>query len=352
MCGRPLHHKASGPAAFFLVGPTGMGKTAVSQVLAESEGCDILSADSMLVYRGMDIGTAKPTREEQSRVSYWGIDLVTPETPFSVGAWYRHAGQAIAETRKAGRKLIVTGGTGLYIKSLTHGLDDLPPAREDIRRRAEDLYDRQGLSGLQEQLRRLDPEHYERVRDKNNPRRLIRAIELAEQGAPAVRSWEAGSAERPLPPDQVSCPDRGRDGFPADSRNHPASLSSHPLIGLISDMEDLYTEIGKRARRMFKEGLLDEIKVLTDTYPKLSETAREAIGYREGMGVLEGRITVPEAIEQTAMRTRRLAKRQMTWFRHQAHVHWIRINPGTSRREVAEHVRKIWSVHGPTPLAH
>ncbi len=306
--------------AFFLVGPTGSGKTAVAQCIAESEGHDILSADSMLVYRGMDIGTAKPTPADRRKVRYWGVDIVAPDQSFSVGAYHSHAMQALEETVGAGRRMIVSGGTGLYIKSLTHGFDRLPPADPEVRRKLEQIFYEKGIEGLRGYLMELDKSRYERLKEKDNPRRLIRAIELTLSGESEPDSWQRGT--------------------------------DVPIVGLKMDMEALYNIIRARAEYMFMNGLLDEVETLKDNYSQLSETAREAIGYREAMDVLKGRLAVDDAIEQTSMRTRRLAKRQMTWFRHHAKVNWINISAGDSPAVIAQYVKEMWAEYGPTAIAN
>jgi tRNA dimethylallyltransferase len=305
-------------SAFFLVGPTATGKSGVAHYLAEREGSWILSADSMLIYRGMDIGTDKPTVSERSRVRYWGVDVIEPQQSFSVGLFMEHAGQAFGEAERAGKRMVVAGGTGLYVKCLTEGLDRAPSADADMRRQAEQVLETQGLPGLQDWVRRVDPEAFELLRDKANPRRLIRVL------------------ERALHPDRAEPTSAGRPDV--------------PLVGLRMDAVALNARIAARVARMYEEGLLEEVRGLRDRVPELSATARHAIGYAEALGVLGGELTRKEAMERTVIRTRQLAKRQMTWFRHQARVEWIEVDAREAVGQIAERVLALWRKHGATPV--
>ena len=305
-------------AAFFLVGPTAVGKSAVAQFLAEREGWDILSADAMLVYRGMDIGTDKPTEEDRRRVRHDGMDLVSPGEPFSVGGYIEHARGVFRRAAQAGRTLLVAGGTGLYVKCLTEGLDRLPAADAAIRSRAEALLEREGVEGLQRELRSRDPQRFEALSDPRNPRRLIRALELAGHSAARARSWPG--------------------------------VSAAPLAGLRMEPESLRRRIDARVRRMYEGGLLAEVEELAIRHPTLSRTALQAIGYGEAWAVRRKEISLEEAIERTASRTRQLAKRQMTWFRHQAHVEWVDVDPAEELESTAGKVFSVWKKHGPTAV--
>jgi tRNA dimethylallyltransferase len=305
-------------AAFFLVGPTAAGKSAVAQHIAESQKQAILSADSMLVYRGMDIGTAKPSKDDRARVAYGGLDLANPDEAFSVGQYIEHARSFLSESSSSGRHPIVTGGTGLYIKCLTEGLARLPPANPALRAWAEALLERDGVTALQKALQERDASRYQALQDKNNPRRLIRALEQAGQDPGIVKTW--------------------------------SSTPSVPMIGLKLDPETLASNVHARARRMYDSGLLAEVDRLLSSYTSLSETAAQAIGYAEAIAVLQGRVTLDDAITKTAVRTRQLAKRQMTWFRHQANVIWISVGKNSTIEEIAGQVLAQWKQYGPTPV--
>ncbi len=308
----------SNTAAFFLVGPTAVGKSAVAHHIAAAEGRAVLSADAFLVYRGMDIGTAKPTAAERKQVRYGGIDLVDPDRPFSVGAWLASAHDFLSDLKAAERPAIVAGGTGLYVKCLTEGLraTAADPAR---RAEAEAILRAGGTSALQAELRRCAPAAYRALVDPHNPRRLVRAYELALQEETARDRWTG-------PPDA-------------------------PLVGLRMDPRALAGRIQRRVERMYEEGLLDEVRHLQTAFPAFSATAARAIGYAEAADALAGLCTVSEAMERSVRRTRQFARRQGTWFRHQARVVWIEVSPEMSIEECAAEVRAAWREHGPTPIS-
>lgn len=306
--------------AYFLVGPTASGKSETAHRIAELGGCDILSADSMLVYKGMDKGTAKPTEAQRRAVRYWGIDLVAPSESFSAGRFCEAAAIAAAQARADGRPLIVTGGTGLYVKALTHGLDPLPAAAPAKRAAWEKLLKEQGVEALAAALGALDKRRLDALKDLRNPRRLIRELELAEQSATRPGSWRK-RAEPPAMP------------------------------GLRWPRAELLERIRLRARRMFEDGLVEEVAALRERGVEFSATASAAIGYAEAIAALDGVMTEAEAIEATAARTARLAKRQMTWFRNQARIEWIAVGAGDSTERIAEKALECWARLGAIRLA-
>jgi len=321
----------TGLSAFFLVGPTAAGKTSASQWIAEHHSFDILSADAMMVYRGMDIGTAKPGKTFRSKVCYWGLDLVPVQAHFSVGMYREHALAAIREADSAGRRIIVAGGTGLYIKSLTHGLSRLSSGNPDIRRKADELLQTNGLGALQEWAKTQAPELYESITDKQNPRRLVRAIETAH--------------------------------YSAGNRNDLWRLlgKGPKIAGLTMPKNILYERIKERVKEMYSEGLLEETERLLQQGfsaaggpaggAEKAPTAGRAIGYAEAIHFLRGNCTLDEAMELTAKRTRQLAKRQMTWFRNQANVEWLTIDARMTMEQAAQMVLDCWAKIGPTPIA-
>jgi tRNA dimethylallyltransferase len=308
------------PAAYFLVGPTASGKSDVAQWMAEREGFDILSADSMCVYRGMDIGTAKPTPADRGRVTHWALDEADPGESFSVGAYLECARQAWAACAAQGRRLLVAGGTGLYVKGLTEGLSRLPAADPDLRRRWSDVLKARGVAGLQAALRERDPGRLETLSDPQNSRRLIRALELAEAGAAAGEGWTRRPADRPV------------------------------LAGLCWPRPALHARIEARVRAMYARGLIEETVRLLAAGLERSPTASQAIGYAEAAAHIRGTCTLEAAIARTIVRTRQLAKRQMTWFRNQANVCWISLEEEPPIPMIAARVAEAWSRHGPTPL--
>ncbi|NLG02155.1 MAG: tRNA (adenosine(37)-N6)-dimethylallyltransferase MiaA [Lentisphaerae bacterium] len=304
------------PAAWFIAGATATGKSAVAQQLAEQNGRAILSADAMLVYRGMDIGTAKPPPAERGGVPYFGIDLVSPAEPFSTGLWLADARRALLS---AAPDLIVAGGTGLYLKALTDGLDG-SACDPDARARWQALYAAEGLDALRRALEARAPGALDGLADPANPRRLIRALEhLDAHGTLPVRR-------------------RHSDG------------DTPPIPALRLPREQLHARIARRVDAMFAAGLIDEVRALQDTVPAWSETARHAIGYAEVRALLAGEITRAQAADRIAARTRQLAKRQETWLRHQARVVWIDITDDDPPDAVARRVAETWRLYGPSPV--
>lgn len=293
------------PQAFILVGPTASGKSAVAQRIAEQTGVSVVSADSMNIYRGMDIGTAKPSANECGMVTHYGIDLVEPTESFSVGDWLKAVRPAFQPLEKPS---VVAGGTGLYIRCLLQGLDDLPPADAGLRARTETMT----VAELQVEAQKAAPEAYRALSDPNNPRRLIRLI---EHGGRSSDHWS--------------------DELPT-------------IVGLHVERDVLHERIAQRVEKMYADGLLDEARSLLNL--DLSPTARHAIGYAEAFAVLRGEITAAAAKEKTVIRTRQLAKRQMTWFRHQLRIEWIPVAHFYSVEKLAEKVSNVWKERGAVPL--
>jgi len=306
-------------SAHILVGPTASGKSAVAHELALSScpAHPIISADSMAIYCDMDIGTAKPEPQDRAAVPSYGFNLVTPDKLFSVGD-YRNSIQALEpELTACGASPIVVGGTGLYGRCLTEGLDSAAVTDPAPRAKAEALFESKGLEALQAATRELNPDEYAHLRDPENPRRVIRAYELLACG-------------HPLPK--------------ATNRPHPK------IAGLRLNADELRARILRRARQMFAYGLVEEVRMLRERYPTLSGTARKAIGYEEAGRVLDGKISEEEGIRLTAIRTSQYAKRQMTWFRKQADVVWVDVRPDDPPGKIAGQVQRIWTTHGPTAL--
>lgn len=319
---KPAGERAQRMSAFFLVGVTACGKSAVAQFIAERRGYDVLSADSMLVYEGMDIGTAKPSRDERLRVSYHCIDIVAPDRSFSVWDFRQRAVEVLRENAATGRTTVVVGGSGLHVKSLTAGLRESPGADNEARRGWEGILARDGVGALQAVLKEKNRAVYESLADKANPRRLIRALETA--GA------------------------RGGGSGPGVTWGE---LSRVPLAGLRMERKALDARIRERVLAMFEGGFEQEVEDLLVRYGALSDSARQAIGYAEVLDLLDGRCSRDEAVERTVLRTRQLAKRQQTWFNRQANVEWIATGPGVSVTETVERVEAHWRRHGPVPVA-
>ncbi len=334
-------------AAWFLVGATAVGKTGVAQYLAERTGAAILSVDAMLVYRGMDIGTAKPAVVERGAVRYFGIDLANPDEPFSTGVWLHGVRAQLATERAlefaqpgaAGSGVLAVGGTGLYVRALTQGLE--ATAADPARRLYwQERLAREGLASLQRELAARVPEAMVATVDEKNPRRVIRALEHLEQHGALPVGWRAETVPQ--------------------------------VVGLRLPRAALHQRIEARVRKMFEDGLLAEVAELRRRYPVwqrppamvaadapseitggvggVMATACHAIGYAEVCDLLDKRITREQAVWQMVTRTRQLAKRQETWFRHQAEVTWLDLAADEPVAAVAARVLAAWSEHGPTPI--
>ena len=309
----------AGVAAYFLVGPTAVGKSAVAQWIAERKGWSVLSADSMLVYRGMDIGTAKPSMEERRQVRYWGVDVTTPDRTFTVADFMEEA-RKCADRVGPGNPLLVVGGTGLYLRALMEGLEGAAASRPEVRDRWNQLLETGGVEALQRALLDRSAEWYESIVDKGNPRRLIRALERCEAGE--------------------GVPERRWSRFGA------------PLVaGMILPREQLQERVVARVHRMYEQGLLAEVQSLLKKHGELSRTAAQAIGYKEACECLSGTLTQLEAMERTVVRTRQFAKRQMTWFRGQMSVEWLPFYAGMKVELMADQLLAFWERTGAVPLA-
>ncbi|MBN2685623.1 MAG: tRNA (adenosine(37)-N6)-dimethylallyltransferase MiaA [Pontiellaceae bacterium] len=305
--------------AYFLVGPTASGKSAVAQYIAERSGRSIVSADSMNLYRGMDVGTAKPSAAERARVSYSGVDLIDPTEKFSVAVYL----DAVRPAFRSGKEVIVAGGTGLYVKCLTEGFDEVPPENSALRAELESIE----FSVLEQRACTEAAELYNALTedDRQNPRRLIRILERTAAVSAAPGRLEA-------------CGTVGS----WNSRPKPV------IVGLLVEREVLVRRIEERVNKMYADGLLDEARLLIDL--NLSATALQAIGYAEAFAVLRGEASEAEAKKKTIIRTRQLAKRQMTWFRNQLNVEWIDTADYQTMEQLAEAVSNAWDNHGPTPI--
>ncbi len=279
--------------AVILLGPTGSGKTALSLVLGERFGGEIVSCDSVAVYCGMDLGTAKPTADEQARLPHHLIDLAEPDHTFAAGEYSRLARAALRQIAGRRRLPIVTGGTGLYLRALIEGLFAGPLRQEELRARLQSSRQRHGDGWLHRLLKRLDPDSAVRIHANDTPK-LIRAIEVCL----AVRK----------PMSEVI------------ARN-PLTGFRLLRIGLNPPRQKLYERLNRRAEAMFAAGLVEETRGLLERYGPVK--ALDSLGYRQSAAVLAGTLTVDEAVKAAQQGHRNYAKRQLTWFRREPDVHWI-----------------------------
>ena len=287
----PARH--NDPLAVLLLGPTGSGKTALSLELAERFNGEIISCDSVAVYRGMDLGTAKPTAEERERIPHHLVDVADPDEPFTAGDYSRHARAALHEIAGRGKLPIVTGGTGLYLRALTEGLFAGPARQEDLRERLRRSAGRHGSAWLHRLLKRLDPATAGRIHAHDAPK-LIRAIEVC------VASRQ--------PMSQVM----GRD---------PLTGFRLLRIGLNPPRASLYERLNLRCAQMFADGLVQETRALLACYGPIR--ALDSLGYRQAVSVLIKGMSEKVAVAEAQQGHRNYAKRQLTWFRREPDVHWI-----------------------------
>lgn len=299
-----------------VVGPTASGKTALAIALAKELGGEIVSADSMQIYRGMDIATAKPTPEEMAEVPHHLIGFWPPEKPFSVAQYAVLAREKIDDILRRGRVPVLCGGTGLYIKAIVDHIQYEEETggdavlRERLRRQAQD----KGNLAVWRQLQAMDPQTAERIHP-NNLGRVIRAIEVMQVSGRSIREQEERSRQAPCP--------------------------YHVLqIGLrYRNRENLYERIGRRVDAMAEAGLLEEARAVRQQ--GLTATAAQAIGYKELYDWMDGTLPLEEALENLKRSTRRYAKRQLTWFGADARIRWIEPDALQAGETVTEQAMRI-----------
>jgi tRNA dimethylallyltransferase len=287
--------------ALILTGPTGAGKTDLGIALAEQLGAEIVCMDSMTLYRGLNIGTAKPGPDERRRVPHHLIDVLGPWESASVAWWLEQAAACCRDIEQRGRHVLFVGGTPLYLKALLHGLFDGPPADPAIRQRLSEEAEHLGSSALHGRLTHVDPVSSARLHP-NDLRRIIRALEVWELTGRPISDWQQQWGGATPPQDQSPLtPD-------------PRPLT--PVLCLDVPRTELYARIDTRVRHMVDGGLVDEVRALRQLPRPLSREARQALGYKEMFDHLDGQATLEETITRIQTRTRNFAKRQLTWFRH------------------------------------
>ena len=278
-----------------LAGPTASGKSEVALLLAEQLRGEIVSVDSMQVYRGMDIGTAKPSPAERARVPHHLIDIVDITEPFDAAQFARAAHAAVADIHARGKRAILCGGTGLYFSAFFGGLGTAPAADADLRRALEQT----PLEDLLRELEERDPAAYAKI-DRKNSRRVIRAVEVIRQTGQPFSAQKSDWSSRNFAP---------------------------RTFALRRAMADLHRRINDRVDAMFARGLVNETRRLLEHGLAENRTAMQALGYRQVVEHLRGERPLAETIELIKLRTRQFAKRQMTWFRGQLQPNWIDVAP-------------------------
>ena len=305
------------PKLLVLLGPTAAGKTKLSIALAKAYGAEIISGDSMQVYRGMDIGTAKIRPEETEGIPHHLIDIHSPRHPYSTAEFQEQAGRLIAEMTDRGKLPFIVGGTGLYIESLCYGFQFSAASADEEFRKEQDRYaDEHGAEALHARLAGVDPESAERLHP-NDRRRIIRALEIYHQTGSALSAQLAGQ-----------------------SKQSPYELC---LIGLTMDRQKLYARIEERIDQMLDEGLVEEVRRLLEQGCGRELVSMQGLGYKEIAAYLAGEMTYEEAVTLLKRDTRRFAKRQLSWFRHMDEINWIDLDRAGSPENVWAEAKEIVS---------
>ena len=300
---------------WYLTGPTASGKTRVGLELAERLHAEIVSLDSMSLYRGMDIGTAKATAAELQRCPHHLIDVVNPDQAFSLAEYVDAARECIREIQARRRTVLFVGGTPLYLKALLRGICSGPGPDEAFRQQVLEETRVVGAQALHERLQQVDPLSASRLHP-HDVRRIIRALECYKLTGQPI-------SHQQLQFDQ---------GLPAEACR---------VFVLDWPRDALHARIDARVTRMFQSGLVDEVRGLLQRYGSLSKTAIQAVGYREVIGYLQGQASLEETIAQTKTRTRQFAKRQLTWFRSLSECRWLPMHPQETAAQTADRIRTL-----------
>ena len=297
-----------------IAGPTASGKTALAVELAKELQGEVVSCDSMYVYKRMNIGTAKPTLEEMQGIPHHMIDVAEAQDDFSVSRYCEMAGPIVDDIVARGKTAIIAGGTGLYMDSLIRGNDFAPFPSTGVRERLEQETDELGMEAMMERLRAIDPEAAARIHDR---KRMVRALEVYYETGETITAHNLRT--QAIPPKYT------------------------PLwLGLdFEDRAELYRRIDLRVDIMLQQGLIEEIRDLLASGIPAKATAMQAIGYKEFVSALEGKVTIEEAALEVKQASRRYAKRQLTWFRRNKSFHWLMRQNGESGEEILEKARQV-----------
>ena len=299
-----------------IAGPTASGKTAAAVELAKALDGEVVSCDSMQIYKGMDIGTAKPTKEEMDGIVHHMLDVADPREDFSVSRYCAMADPIVEDILARGKTAIIAGGTGLYMDALIRGNAFAPCPATGVRERLEAQADALGMDAMLETLRAIDPDSAARLPVADR-KRILRALEVYYETGETITAHNLRT--QAIPPKYA-----------------PAWFALED-----EDRADLYARIDKRVDIMLQTGLLEEIRQLLESGIPEKCTAMQAIGYKEFVDALMGRCSVEEAAALVKQSSRRYAKRQLTWFRRNPNIHWLRRQKGQQTREIVANARRI-----------
>jgi tRNA dimethylallyltransferase len=302
-----------------ILGVTASGKGRLAFELAKSINAEILSIDSMKVYRRMDIGTAKPPKEVRDQIPYHLIDVVEPGESFSVASFLELARAAIDDIKSRGKPVVAVGGTALYIKSLLYGLFEGPGADEQIRAELKAQTRAEGLDALHEQLQKIDPDAAAKI-SRNDAKRIIRALEVYRLTGKPISSFQSQWNS---------------------THNAERTTQNWLIIGLRREKPEENKRINARVKKMIDAGLVDEVSRLLAEPKPLGKQARCAIGYAEIIDHLSGQTTLDDATELIKKNTRKLAKAQRTWFKTFPNVHWLDLAPDETPEQIINRAKAI-----------
>jgi len=299
-----------------IAGPTASGKTALSIALAKELDGEVVSCDSMQIYKYMDIGTAKPTAQERGNIVHHMLDVAEPDEDFSVSRYCEMAAPIVDDILQRGKTAIIAGGTGLYMDSLIKGNTFAPYPATGRREELEALAEEKGIEAVMEQLRAVDPQSAARLH-LSDRKRIIRAMEVYLETGQTITAHNL--------------------------RTQAIAPRYNPMWFALEDesRQDLYHRIDRRVEAMMEQGLLDEIQSLLARGISPKCTAMQAIGYKEFFQALDGQCTIEEAVRQVQQASRHYAKRQLTWFRRNPHMHWLRRRPETTQAEIVALARQV-----------
>ena len=297
---------------YFIVGPTGIGKTYLSKLIADLVPLEIVSADSRQIYRYMDIGTAKPDVEFRKKVPHHFIDICNPDDYYSAGLFGKEARMVIDQIFSKGKIPLVVGGSGFYIKALVDGIFDLEVRDQEIRKRLENELNQLGLPALYERLKKIDPSYAQKIA-KNDRQRILRALEVYYV------------TEKPF-------------SYFHQQKTTPASFKAI-FWGLIMERQKLYEQINQRVQLMLDQGLVDEVVRLLNMGFSPQLNALNTVGYKEVIAYLENKISYSEMVDLIKRNTRRYAKRQLTWFKADPRIQWSQINDHNDLERLADKIK-------------